>query len=189
MNVVQRDLLRLDGQLRFALHNASRAMSQAYRPMLTELGLTYPQYLALLVLWEQDGVSVKGLGDRLALDSGTLTPLLKRLEIAGLVTRVRAPEDERVVRLFLTPAGRELRARAEAIPPRLLACTGLSETELGSLRDAVRALTDHVRHAPPAVLAAAPKAPPPARRQPLSSPSPAPSSPRTPLPKRKQKTP
>ena len=159
MNGVQRNFLALDGQLCFALYNASRAMSQAYRPMLDELGVTYPQYLALLVLWEQDGPSVSTIGERLALDSGTLTPLLKRLEAAGFVTRVRSPEDERVVRVFLTPAGHALRARAEDIPARMLACTGLSESELGALRRAVQSLTSSVREAPPAVLSATPKHP------------------------------
>ena len=141
------NLLRLDDQLCFALYAASRAMSQAYRPLLEELGLTYPQYLALLVLWEHDGLSVSAIGDRLQLDSGTLTPLLKRLEQAGLVLRARDDEDERVVVVRLSPAGKKLRLRAEQIPPAMLACTGLSPTELASLRGAVNRLSGHVRQA------------------------------------------
>lgn len=171
MNGVQRNLLALDGQLCFALYTASRAMSQAYRPLLDALGVTYPQYLALLALWEadgeKDGLSVSALGERLSLDSGTLTPLLKRLESAGLVDRSRDREDERVVRLRLTVGGRELRARAEGIPGAMLACTGLSVAELGTLREAVQALATHVRESPLPVLSASPSA----RRAATSSPS------------------
>src|SRR5256885_12152698 len=91
-------LLRLDNQLCFALYSASLAMTKLYKPLLDELGLTYPQYLVMLALWEQDGLAVSGLGERLSLDSGTLTPLLKRLEAAGLISRLRDVEDERRVR-------------------------------------------------------------------------------------------
>lgn len=112
--------LELDNQLCFALYDASRAVIRAYGPLLAELDVTYPQYLALLVLWEADGpVSVGALGGRLHLDSGTLTPLLKRLEQQGLVTRRRDPADERRVLVELTAAGRGLRARAADIPARL----------------------------------------------------------------------
>ncbi|HVR50963.1 MAG TPA: MarR family transcriptional regulator, partial [Pseudorhodoferax sp.] len=108
--------LQLDHQLCFALYSASLAMTKLYKPLLAPLGLTYPQYLAMLVLWEQDGPMVSALGERLGLDSGTLTPLLKRLEAAGLVQRERAAEDERRVRVRLTPAGRRLKVRAAKIP-------------------------------------------------------------------------
>lgn len=123
------DLLRLDSQLCFLLYAASRAVTSAYTPLLAPLGLTYPQYLVMLVLWEaadDSAVSVGALGQRLELDSGTLTPLLKRLEAAGLVARERSADDERVVLVRLTPAGRRLRARAVGIPSALFCRTGLS---------------------------------------------------------------
>jgi DNA-binding MarR family transcriptional regulator len=124
----------LDEQLCFALHSATLAMTKAYRPLLDALGLTYPQYLAMMVLWERDGQSVSELGDRLHLDSGTLTPLLKRLEAAGLVSRRRADDDERRVDVSLTPAGRALRARAGTLPARMARLTGCSGAELVRLR-------------------------------------------------------
>jgi DNA-binding MarR family transcriptional regulator len=108
--------LLLDNQLCFALYSASLAMTKLYKPLLAELGLTYPQYLAMLVLWERDGLMVSELGERLFLDSGTLTPLLKRLESAGLIARIRALDDERRVHITLTAAGRKLKARAARIP-------------------------------------------------------------------------
>ena len=115
------DNLRLDEQLCFAIYTASRALTRAYGPLLEPLGLTYPQYLTMLVLWEEDGVSVKHLGEKLALDSGTLTPLLKRLEHQGLVTKRRCKEDERVCFIDLTPTGKALRAKAKKVP-LALAC-------------------------------------------------------------------
>ncbi|WP_082668329.1 MarR family winged helix-turn-helix transcriptional regulator [Tepidimonas taiwanensis] len=108
-------------------------MTRLYQPLLAELGLTYPQYLVLLALWERDDVTVSALGQRLGLDSGTLTPLLKRLEAAGHLQRARDPADERCVRLRLTPQGRALQARALAIPGCLLAATGCSLTEVTEL--------------------------------------------------------
>ncbi len=111
--------LRLETQLCFALYAAGRAMAQACQPLLTPLGLTYPQYLAMLVLWEADGISVKRLGERLQLDSGTLTPLLKRLEAAGLLQRQRCANDERSVLLYLTASGLALQQAAEQVPTRL----------------------------------------------------------------------
>src|SRR6476620_5280999 len=99
-------MLRLDNQLCFALYSASLAMTKLYKPLLEELGLTYPQYLAMLALWEQDGLMVSELGERLSLDSGTLTPLLKRLEAAGFVSRIRDVQDERRVHIHLTTTGR-----------------------------------------------------------------------------------
>lgn len=125
--------LALDHQLCFALYSASHAMTRVYQPLLAPLGLTYPQYLVMLVLWEQDGVGVGQVGERLQLDSGTLTPLLKRLEAAGLVQRLRDAGDERRVRLQLTAAGRRLRRRAESIPNALATAAGCGVDELASL--------------------------------------------------------
>jgi MarR family transcriptional regulator, organic hydroperoxide resistance regulator len=133
------DELELDRQVCFALYAASRAVTQLYRPMLDALGLTYPQYLVMLVLWESGPTSVKELGGRLELDSGTLSPLLKRLEAAGLVTRRRRAADERSVEVGLTSAGEELRSRAATVPREIAEATGLRYKELESLRhDLVR---------------------------------------------------
>jgi DNA-binding MarR family transcriptional regulator len=132
----------LDQQLCFALYSASRAMTAAYRPVLTEMNLTYPQYLAMLVLWEEGRVTVGRLGERLQLDSGTLSPLLKRLESNGFVRRERSRDDERLVDVTLTPAGRRLERRAQCIPERLFGSTGMAEEQAADLRDAVRQLTD-----------------------------------------------
>ena len=133
---------RLDDQLCFALYSASRAVTAAYRPLLTELNLTYPQYLVLLVLWEEGGANVGRLCERLHLDSGTLSPLLKRLESVGYVTRERSTDDERRVEIVLTPAGKRLRAKASCIPERLMALSQMSPDELVSLRTAVLRLSD-----------------------------------------------
>lgn len=112
--------LDLDRQLCFSLYRASRAVTRAYRPLLEELGLTYPQYLVMLVLWQEDGpVGLNDIGARLGLDSGTLTPLLRRLEQAGLLTRARSADDERRRLISLTPAGRDLREAAADIPARM----------------------------------------------------------------------
>ncbi|WP_319445806.1 MULTISPECIES: MarR family winged helix-turn-helix transcriptional regulator [unclassified Mycobacterium] len=132
----------IDSQLCFALYSASRAMTAAYRPILAELNLTYPQYLVLLVLWEDERVTVRRLGERLQLDSGTLSPLLKRLELNGFVRRERSRDDERLVEVTLTPAGRRLEQKAQCIPAELGAATGISEKQAADLRDAVRQLTD-----------------------------------------------
>lgn len=137
--------LLLDEQICFALYNASRALTARYRELLEPLGLTYPQYLVLLVLWQTDVVTVSHLGERLHLDSGTLSPLLRRLEAAGLVTRVRAPEDERSVRVSLTEEGSSLRRLAENIPERVCAATGLQLGELQLLRDEVISVAEHIR--------------------------------------------
>jgi DNA-binding MarR family transcriptional regulator len=139
------DWLALDHQLCFALYSASHAMTRAYQPLLAPLQLTYPQYLVMLVLWEGDGLTVSQLGERLALDSGTLTPLLKRLEAAGHVQRLRDAADERRVRLQLTPAGRALRRRAEAVPQTLAAATGCGVDELFSLTRQLTAIRDRLR--------------------------------------------
>lgn len=137
----------IDSQLCFALYSASRAMTAAYRPILADLGLTYPQYLVLLVLWEESrqtggGITVRRLGKRLHLDSGTLSPLVKRLEAGGLVQRNRSRDDERVVEITLTAAGARLEEKAQCIPGRLGAAIGISEKQAADLRDAVRQLTD-----------------------------------------------
>jgi MarR family transcriptional regulator, organic hydroperoxide resistance regulator len=145
-----RDPQHLDEQLCFALYSASRALTRAYAPLLEPLGLTYPQYLVLLVLWERDGVPVKQLGERLALDSGTLTPLLKRLAGQGLVERRRGKDDERVVRIHLTSAGRALRSRARKVPMELACRAGYdlgserAVRELVRLRDELTALTRRI---------------------------------------------
>lgn len=126
-------LLRLDNQVCFALYSASLAMTKLYKPLLDSIGLTYPQYLAMLVLWEQDGLMVSELGERLFLDSGTLTPLLKRLEAQGLIARLRDVQDERRVRITLTADGRALRDRAEIIPQCVLQSSQCSLPELAAL--------------------------------------------------------
>ena len=132
--------LLLDQQLCFALYAASRSVTGLYRPLLEPLGLTYPQYLVMLVLWESAALSVGEVGDRLLLDSGTLTPLLKRLEAAGLVKRQRDPDDERRVIVDLTVAGRRLKAKARAVP-EALACRLLIEPlDAMRLRQDLRAL-------------------------------------------------
>ncbi|MBB5873833.1 DNA-binding MarR family transcriptional regulator [Allocatelliglobosispora scoriae] len=135
------DELKLRHQVCFALYAASRAVTARYRPILDRLGLTYPQYAALLVLWEHGDTSVKELGSALMLDSGTLSPLLKRLEAAGFVTRTRSSADERSVVVGLTDAGRGLKAQAVGVPGELAHATGLAPTDLAALRDTLAALT------------------------------------------------
>jgi DNA-binding MarR family transcriptional regulator len=147
----------LDAQLCFALYAASRAMTAAYSPLLGALGLTYPQYLVLLVLWEADGARVSALGERLQLDSATLTPLLKRLEVAGLVERRRSAADERVVEVFLTASGARMQRRAADVPRCVLERSGLTLDQLASLRGRLRELAAHLR-APAAAGGAAPRA-------------------------------
>ena len=132
--------LRLDRQLCHAVYAASLSMTRLYKPLLEPLGLTYPQYLVMLVLWEGDDLGVAALGERLGLDSGTLTPLLKRLESAGLVQRLRDAADERRVRLLLTPAGRALREQALAVPRALACATGCDLDELTELTQRLQVL-------------------------------------------------
>jgi DNA-binding MarR family transcriptional regulator len=140
----------LDVQLCFALYSASRALVRAYRPLLEPLDLTYPQYLVMIVLWEEDGVPVNRLGERLALDSGTLTPLLKRLEQHGLVERRRGEADERVVRIHLTARGKALRAKAKRVVVEVARAAGYgpgearSFADLARLREELRALTQRL---------------------------------------------
>ena len=133
-------MLQLDNQLCFALYSTSLAMTKVYKPLLDELGLTYPQYLAMLVLWERDGLMVSELGEKLYLDSGTLTPLLKRLESSGYITRIRAIEDERRVYITLTSYGRKLKTRAAQIPGCILSASQCALPELMALTSQVQAL-------------------------------------------------
>lgn len=145
------DVLALDNQVCFALYAANRAVTSRYRPLLTELGLTYPQYLVMMVLWEANKagrtVRVSDLGERLRLDSGTLTPLLKRLETGGLVRRARSAQDERVVTVSLTDAGQALRERAKAIPGKLLCGIGIDSERVLALRDELRQLLNQLDRA------------------------------------------
>lgn len=136
--------LLLDDQLCFALYAASRAVTNRYRPLLEELGLTYPQYLVLLVLWEHGAVPIKEVGAALQLDYGTLTPLIKRLEAAGLVRRERSVDDERTVRVSLTDQGNELRERARSVPDAIGDAMGLTPQEAADARALLRRLTANV---------------------------------------------
>nr|WP_225096153.1 MarR family transcriptional regulator [Streptomyces sp. CoH27] len=135
------DWLRLDRQICFSLHAASRAFNGVYRVVLKDLGLTYPQYLVMLVLWEQGDLPVKKLGEHLRLDSGTLSPLVKRLEAAGLVHRERSAQDERSVQVRLTEEGAALRERAREVPRRIVDATGFDPAEIAALRDRLDQLT------------------------------------------------
>ncbi len=135
-------MLRLDNQICFAVYSAAHAFNRVYKPLLDRLGLTYPQYLVMLVLWERDGVPVKEIGERLFLDSGTLTPLLKRLEAAGLVKRSRSREDERQVLIALTAQGQALKERARSVPLSIIDASSCSVAELAAARDEIVALRD-----------------------------------------------
>lgn len=134
--------LLLSSQLCFAVYSTAHAFNRLYKPYLDRLGLTYPQYLAMLVLWERDGLAVKEIGALLHLDSGTLTPLLKRLETAELITRRRDSGDERQVRIALTDRGRALREQAKMVPGGILASCGRPLEDVTELRDALLALRD-----------------------------------------------
>lgn len=138
------DLLLLGNQLCFALYSASLAMTRVYKPLLEKLGLTYPQYLVMLALWEHDALSVSELGARLSLDSGTLTPLLKRLEASALVSRLRAVDDERRVHVTLTAAGRKLKIPAAKVPGCIVKASQCSVPELGALTRQVQALRERL---------------------------------------------
>lgn len=136
------ELLKLDNQLCFALYACSRSLTRLYRPLLNNLGITYPQYIVLMVLWENKQQSVTELGERLLLDSGTLTPLLKRMESSGLVERTRSREDERKVFVQLTEKGKALKEQAFAIPEQLFCQSGLTVEEFvrvkGDLEDLLK---------------------------------------------------
>jgi DNA-binding MarR family transcriptional regulator len=140
MKVDLKPNLLLDEQLCFALYAAQRRMTATYRPLLEALDLTYPQYLVMLVLWERDGITVRELGDRLQLDSGTLTPLLKRLEQANLLSRRRRESDEREVQITLTAAGRNLYERAAEVPRCLAKKLCMSADDFLRLRDELKSL-------------------------------------------------
>lgn len=138
------DLPTLDAQLCFALYSALHAVTRAYRPVLAELGLTYPQYLVLLLLWEEGEQSVGNLAARVQLESSTLTPLLKRLESQGMVTRRRNPASERQVIVALTESGRALQTRAGAIPATLLRAAACPPEQLAAMRDGLMQIRDSI---------------------------------------------
>ena len=140
-------LLLLDNQICFAVYSAAHAFNRVYKPLLDRLGLTYPQYLVMLALWERDRVPVKDIGERLFLDSGTLTPLLKRLETAGLVRRTRSTEDERQVLIDLTPQGQALKEKARAVPQSILEASDCSVAELVALKSEIVSLRDRLNAA------------------------------------------
>ncbi|WP_411346461.1 MarR family winged helix-turn-helix transcriptional regulator [Paenibacillus sp. WLX1005] len=133
-----KDTLALEQHLCFSLYAGSRAITRMYWPMLEEMGITYPQYLALVVLWDKRECTIKELGKEIYLDSGTMTSMLKRMEEAGLITRQRSVEDERVVKIRITDNGMELRERSACIPQSLLQSTGLSRDELENLNQQIR---------------------------------------------------
>ena len=141
------DWLRLDAQLCFRLYAASRGLTRCYQPLLDALGLTYPQYLAMLVLWERDGLTVSELSDKLKLDPSTMTPLLKRLESAGWITRQRRKQNEREVEIALTDAGSALRSKALSVPPAVMTATGLTMSEADALRVLLDKLLERVDRA------------------------------------------
>ncbi|WP_411379487.1 MarR family winged helix-turn-helix transcriptional regulator [Pseudomonas sp. MPB26] len=137
--------LMLDNQLCFALHSTSLLMTKVYKPLLQALGLTYPQYLAMMVLWEEDGLTVGEISNRLLTDPGSLTPLLKRLEGEGLLSRTRSREDERVVVVELTDAGRALQDKAMGIPHCILGASGLELEQLRKLQGDLIALRTNLQ--------------------------------------------
>ena len=136
------DLLKIDNFVCFALYSAGHAFTRLYKPLLDPLGLTYPQYLVMAVLWEKDGRTVGEIGEKLLLESSTLTPLLKRLETAGMVRRTRDQDDERVVRIQLTPKGTELKQKAIEIPQAIGCSTNLTIPEVMKLTDDIKALRE-----------------------------------------------
>lgn len=140
----QRHSLNLGEQLCFSLYTAQRLVTAAYRPLLQELGLTYPQYVTMLALWESAPLTMGELGERLGLDYGTLTPLVKRLEANGLVTRERSAEDERTVHVRLTDAGEELRRRAAGVPDAIADVMALAAPEFGELKESLEQLSSNV---------------------------------------------
>jgi DNA-binding MarR family transcriptional regulator len=139
--------LRLDNQICFAIYSTAHTFNRVYKPLLDRLGLTYPQYLVMLSLWERDGVPVKDIGERLFLDSGTLTPLLKRLETAGLVKRTRSTEDERQVLIALTAQGQALKEKARNVPQSILEASDCSVAELVALKSEIVSLRDRLNAA------------------------------------------
>lgn len=136
--------LLLGNQICFAIYSTAHAFNRVYKPLLDRLGLTYPQYLVMLVLWERDGVPVKDIGERLFLDSGTLTPLLKRLEAAQLIKRTRNTADERQVLIALTAQGQALKEKARTVPQSILAASACSIAELSTMKNDLVALRDRL---------------------------------------------
>lgn len=143
------EVLPLDDQLCFSLYAASMAVNRAYKPLLDRLGLTYPQYLVLHALWEQDGRTVGAVADRLSLESSTVTPLVKRMEGSGLVTRQRSTVDERRVELRLTDRGRALRTQCACLADTLIARSGLDAAQLAALNRDVQRLRAALAPSPP----------------------------------------
>lgn len=139
------EVLRLDNQLCFALHSTSLLMTKVYKPLLQSIGLTYPQYLAMLVLWEGDGITVSEISARLLTDPGSLTPLLKRLEAEDMITRTRSSADERVVELRLTDKGRSLQQEAARFPACILEASGQTLEQIGALKDQIVALRSELQ--------------------------------------------
>lgn len=140
----QQSNLKLSNFLCFAIYSTANAVTRAYQPRLAALGLTYPQYLVMVVLWEEENQTVKAIGDKLSLDSGTLTPMLKRLEAAGLITRRRDTIDERQVLIGLTKAGRAMRERAEAVPVSMGKAFGCTMDEAQAMRSELMAMRDNL---------------------------------------------
>lgn len=141
------DPLLLGNQICFAVYSTAHAFNRVYKPLLNRLGLTYPQYLVMMVLWERDGVPLKDIGEKLFLDSGTLTPLLKRMEAASLIRRTRSTEDERQVLIALTPQGHALREKARAVPQAILSNSACSVGELFEMKNELVALRDKLNAA------------------------------------------
>ena len=141
------DPLLLGNQICFAVYSTAHAFNRVYKPLLDRLGLTYPQYLVMMVLWERDDVPLKDIGEKLFLDSGTLTPLLKRLEASGLIKRTRSTEDERQVLIALTPKGQALREEARAVPQAILSSSACSVGELFAMKNELVALRDRLNAA------------------------------------------
>jgi DNA-binding MarR family transcriptional regulator len=139
------DYLKLENQACFPLYALSRVLTAHYKPILEDIGLTYPQYLVMLVLWEQKQLSVKAIGEKLLLDSGTLTPLLKKLESRKLVSRIRSEADERMVMISLTKTGAALRNKALTVPESFKCSLGLSVEEMASLRDSINIILEKTK--------------------------------------------
>jgi MarR family transcriptional regulator, organic hydroperoxide resistance regulator len=138
------ECLKLDNQLCFPLYVIAREMTGLYRPFLDELGITYPQYLVLMVLWEHDGLPVNSIGEKLYLDSGTLTPLLKRLEAKGFISRKRKKEDERVVEVFITESGKALQLKACEIPGKLMRKIDAAPEDWIALKESVQKILNKI---------------------------------------------
>lgn len=139
--------LQLDKQLCFALYSTSLAMTKLYKPLLEKLGLTYPQYLVMLILWERDGLALKDIAEQLHIDSGALTPVIKRLEALGLLQRHRQADNERTLEIDLTPAGKALREQAQEIPLHIGMACATSEAEINALREQLQQLRKNLTRA------------------------------------------